>query len=338
MIVSLCLAAVDCHLSGRPRWAFWMWVLAALGRPEVWPFLGLYALWLWRAWPGYRWMIAAGLVLTALLWFGIPALTSKSALTAANIAERSPRALRSNKVYGEIDRFFDLHEMPVWIAALLAMLLAVYRRERFTVLLAAGALAWVVVEIAFVLHGWPGVNRYLFEPVAVAAVLAGTFAGRVILDLPPLIGSLARRLSPGTIGSRLAGRLGAWSAVIVLVALAGSMLPAARSRYAIERRDLSHERGRATELGRLSAVVQRLGVSRIWSCGQPNIQIGNQSVLAWYMGVNVGQLYVSQRYQRLHPSPLVNIYPITNGWKVFPSHLNASSPAYCGRLRLIYRS
>ena len=335
MILSLCLAAIDCHLSGRPRWAFWIWVLAALGRPEAWPFLGVYALWLWRVHPRYRVTIAAGLVLIPLLWFGIPALTSKSPFTAANIAEGSPRALHSNKIYGEIDRFFDLHETPVWIAALLATLLALFRRERFTVVLAAGALAWVVVEIAFVLHGWPGVPRYLFEPVGVVAVLAGVFAGRVILDLPPVIGSLGRRLS---LGGRLAGQLGAWGAVVVLIALAGSMLPATRSRYEIERQDLAHERARATELGRLSAVVNKIGVARIWACGQPNIQIGYQSVLAWYMGVDIGKLYVSKRHQKLHPAPLINMYPITDGWKVFPSHLRAGSPAYCSRLRLIYRS
>jgi hypothetical protein len=39
MIVALVLAAVDFHLSGRHWWAYAMWMLAALGRPEVWPYL-----------------------------------------------------------------------------------------------------------------------------------------------------------------------------------------------------------------------------------------------------------------------------------------------------------
>ena len=33
MIAALCLGAIDCHLSGRPRWAFALGVLASLGRP-----------------------------------------------------------------------------------------------------------------------------------------------------------------------------------------------------------------------------------------------------------------------------------------------------------------
>src|SRR5207248_3833956 len=51
MIVALCLGAVDCHLSGRPRWAFVLGALASLGRPEVWPFFCLYSIWAWRAIP-----------------------------------------------------------------------------------------------------------------------------------------------------------------------------------------------------------------------------------------------------------------------------------------------
>ena len=109
MIVTLCLAAIDCHLSKRHRWAFALGVLACLGRPEVWPFLGLYALWAWRAMPPMRVMIAAGLALIPLLWFGIPALTADSFFVAGNLAEHSPRALHHSQVSGVLDRFFDLH-------------------------------------------------------------------------------------------------------------------------------------------------------------------------------------------------------------------------------------
>ena len=59
MIVALCLGAIDCHLSGRPRWAFALGALASLGRPEVWPFLGLYVIWAWRAIPSMRRLIVA---------------------------------------------------------------------------------------------------------------------------------------------------------------------------------------------------------------------------------------------------------------------------------------
>src|SRR5512132_2050407 len=46
LLVALALAAVDRHLAGRPKHAFLLGLGAALLRPEAWPFLGLYGLWL----------------------------------------------------------------------------------------------------------------------------------------------------------------------------------------------------------------------------------------------------------------------------------------------------
>jgi hypothetical protein len=338
MIVSLCLGAIDCQLSGRRRWAFWLWVLAGLGRPEAWPFLGVYSLWMWRTMPAYRRQIVGGLLLLPLLWFGIAGLSANTWFVAGDNALHSPRELHGSKFYGTIDRLLDLHEAPVWIAALGAVGLAVRRRERWVWLLALGALTWVVVEIAFVLHGWPGVPRYLFEPVGVACVLAGIFVGRVILDLPPLLGRVVGELSPARIRPRLTGQIGSWGAVIVLAVLAGAMLPAAASRLRTERRDLTHERARAAEIGRLSTVVARLGAARILTCGQPNIPIGYQSQLAWYLDLKIGDLYVTPSSARAPGHPLVNMFPLSNGWKVFPSNVDAAHAARCRGLRLTLRS
>ncbi|MBV9423821.1 MAG: hypothetical protein JOZ98_12980, partial [Solirubrobacterales bacterium] len=206
MIVSLCLAAVDCHLSGRRRWAFWMWWLGALGRPEVWPFFGLYGLWLWRTVPSYRRWVAAGFVLIPVFWFGIPGLTSKSLLTAGNIAENSPRAIHGNKVVGVITRFRELEPWPVWVAAGLAVAWAVYRRQRTLLVLVGGGVLWVLIEVAFALHGFPAVPRYMFEAGAVVAILAGVFVGRVILDVPPLLARWLRRLDPARLSARTAAQ------------------------------------------------------------------------------------------------------------------------------------
>lgn len=334
MIVSLCLAAIDCQLDGRRHWAFWLWVLASLGRPEAWPFLGLYSLWAWRSFPSMRRWIVPGLLLVPLLWFGIPALTANSWFVAGDNALHSPRELHQSKISGTITRFIDLHAAPVWIAALLATAWALIRRERVTLMLAGGALTWLVVEIAFVLHGWPGVPRYLFEPVGVVCVLAGVFIGKVILEVPPL----ASRLNSGRLGARTATQLGSWAAVLVLAVFVGSLLPTARTRLHVERTDLKHERARAKEINRLSTVVSRLGASRILACGQPNIPIGYQSQLAWYMGFKIGALYVSQAYEKKHPHPLVNMYPLSNGWRVFPSHLTAATAARCHGLRRVFTS
>ena len=130
MIVALCLAAIDCHLHGRPRWAFVMGALAGLGRPEVWLFLGLYSAWAWRAVPSMRWLIVTGIVLMVLLWFGIPALTSRTPFQAGSNALGSGRRLRSDRVFGTIGRFRDLNPIVLELTALLAVVIAVVRRNR----------------------------------------------------------------------------------------------------------------------------------------------------------------------------------------------------------------
>jgi len=130
IIVTLCLAAVDCILCRRYRWAFWLWWLAALGRPEAWVPMALYLVWAWRYQPQMRRQIVAGVALLPVLWFGIPAVSSKSAFSAGSLAENSPRMLRGNKITGTWGRFMGLNPAAVKLAALLAVGLAALRRDR----------------------------------------------------------------------------------------------------------------------------------------------------------------------------------------------------------------
>ncbi|MBV8429756.1 MAG: hypothetical protein JO244_01250 [Solirubrobacterales bacterium] len=338
MIVALVLAAIDCHLAGRHRWAFWIWWLGSLGRPEVWPFWLLSGLWLWRTRPEYRRWLIASVALLLFFWFGIPGLTSKSVFTAGNIAQNSARECRTNKITCTITRFHEIHANPVWILAILSVILAAWRRNRKILALTVGALAWFVIEIALAVKGFPAVPRYMFEPGAVVAILAGIFVGQVILELPGLLARPLRRLGPDRLSPGLTTRLTGWATGLVVLVVAGSMFGAAHHQYRLERTDLRGQRARTVLIGRLSGVVQRLGAGRILACGQPSIPIEYQSIFAWYANVKIGELYVSQTYLRRHPHPLVNIYPIAGpGWKVFPSHVNAASAARCSGLALIHR-
>jgi hypothetical protein len=190
-------------------------------------------------------------------------------------------------------------------------------------MLGVGTVLWVVVEIAFALHGWPAVPRYLFQAVAVVCVLCGVLVGRVLSDLPRLF------------AARNMAWAGGAAAAVVVAALLISMEPAAHSRYIIERRDLRHERARTAEFNLLRTVVDRLGASRMLGCAKINIPIEYQSVLAWYLDIKIGVLYVNPSTLARHDSPFLNVYPIHNGWKVFPSHIPPSGIARCSGLRLV---
>ncbi len=60
MLAAALLWAVLAHLSGRPRAALALATAGALLRPEVWPFLGAYGVWLWRTRPADRRAVVAG--------------------------------------------------------------------------------------------------------------------------------------------------------------------------------------------------------------------------------------------------------------------------------------
>ena len=245
MIAALCLGAIDCHLSGRPRWAFALGALAALGRPEVWPFLAIYSIWAWRAIPSMRWVVGVGIAAVLLLWFGIPAITSRSPFVAASNAFGSGRRLKSDRVFGTIGRFLDLYSTPLEIAALLSLVVAALKRDLVTLVLGAGAVAWVVIEVAFSLHGWPGLGRYMFPAAAVMVVVAAVLVGRILADLPAW---LAARLP-----ALRASGAGLAAAIVLTAVLVGTLVPSAVSRARTEHRDLKVQRLRTKNINRLSA-------------------------------------------------------------------------------------
>jgi hypothetical protein len=195
--------------------------------------------------------------------------------------------------------------------------------------LAGGIVVWVLVEVAFALHGFPAVPRYLFEPAAVLGVLAGAAVGRLLVEAPPLVS----RALPG-----LSGQVATGAVAAAALVFAAALVPVARARYDTEHRDLMHEHARTREINRLAVVVRRLGPSRILACGQPNVPIAYQSVFAWDMGTNTGHLYVDPKHLRAHPHTVVDFYALSVGWHVFPAYVTARSAPHCAGLRLRYVS
>ena len=194
MVVAICLAAIDFHLCKRYRLAFAMVLLASFGRPEAWPFALGYAIWAWWRVPGMRVLAVAGVVSIPLIWFGVSALTAKSWLRPGDLALDSVNVLHGNKFIGVTRRLLGLYEPPMQIAAGLAIAFAVVIRDKVWLTLAGLAFVWLAIEIAFALHGWSAVTRYLFEPEAVLVVLAGAGLGRVLAaGSPTSVAARARR-------------------------------------------------------------------------------------------------------------------------------------------------
>jgi hypothetical protein len=299
IVVALCLGAIDCHLSGRERWAYSLLALAGLARPEVWLFQGLYAIWCWRRVPSMRVFMAVWVVVMLALWFGIPAITAKTFFIAGQNALNSPRELHSNKVFGTIGRFLSLYERPVEVAAGVALLLAAWRRDRRTLILFACVAGWVLLEIAFVLHGWAGVKRYLFPPAALGAVLAGVGIGWLLASPP---------------------RVPSWVGVALAVVLMGSFIPGGVSAARAEHKDLHEQRKRSAVINQLAALVDHLGgPDKFHGCGEPLTRLQYQSMVAFTLHLNVATIGYKYGPAIASTRPIILITPgPVSGWEIQP--------------------
>jgi hypothetical protein len=316
MIVALCLAAIDFHLHRRPRLAFWMLALAALGRPEVWLAVFFYAIWSWRAVPGMRRHVIVGFIAVVLLWFGIPILTSHNWFAAGDVASTSSTPVPGNKFTGVINRFLGLYEFPMQLAVLVALAVAALRRDFSWLILAGFAMLWVAVEIGFALHGWGASPRYMFEPAAVLIVLAGAGCGRLLA------------LAPGMALVR-------WVGVAAVVGLLVTMAPHAQIRARLLHNGIVLGRQWALQIHRLQRVIAISGgTKKIDACGQPVTSVSFQSILAWELGHNVSEVGWSPPYWTSLKRPIVIFQPIGAGWVLTPVHTAPNMVKACNHLNL----
>ena len=231
--------------------------------------VGLYLL---RKHPNMRKDVIGGAVITLFMWFGVPTITNGRPNIAGQLALRSPRECTTGKITCTISRFAALDYIALELAALLVLGLAVLRRNWTVVTLAGMAAGWVVIEIAFVLHGFPGVPRYLFEPAGLTAVLAGICFGWLLLD-----------------AKRYWRALPSWAGIPVAAVLLVVMVPKGIANARAEHKDIYHERARTIEINKLGALISALGgPQQVQACGWPVLNVEYVSVMGWYLHRNTG--------------------------------------------------
>jgi hypothetical protein len=179
LLAAAAVWAIVAELEGRRRTALVLGTAAALLRPEVWPFLGLYGIWLWRHEPGVRRTIVACGAVVPLLWFGPDVIGAGGALGASKAARGTPSpgsaALASFPALALVEDTVSLLTVPALAAALLATALG----GRTVRVLAAGAAAWVAIVAVMTQAGYAGNPRYLVAAAAIACALAGVGAVRL---------------------------------------------------------------------------------------------------------------------------------------------------------------
>jgi hypothetical protein len=315
MIVALCLGAIECHLSERHRLAFACVWLAALGRPEAWPFAAGYAVWSWRGVPSMRPLAVIGVLLIPVSWFIVPGLTSHSWLSPGDLALGQSTVIHGNKFLGVFGRLRHLTGAPMQVAVVISIVWAVLRRDAPTLALTGLALLWALIEIAFALHGWSAVSRYLIEPGAVLIVVAAIGVGNAVAHAPP--GRAALR----------------WLGPLAVIVLGAAMIPYIRSTLRTDHGLVDEAHVAQVQIDRLSAVVAADGGARaIRECGQPVSTLGYQSTLAWELDMNVGNVGFKPGRSIDSGIPIVFFKPHKYGWIVHATHSAPAAAARCAKL------
>ncbi|MBF6621853.1 MAG: DUF2029 domain-containing protein [Patulibacter sp.] len=178
LLGALVVWAVLAHVEDRPRTAFWLLVAGTLIRPEVWPFLAGYALWLaWRERIAWRTAIGAGTAVLAL-WV-VPDLLS-SGLESTKGATGTPSAGSAGLTEVPfLSVWADLVEQATW-PVLLAALAAAFvtwrtgRPQGRILAICLGLVAAYVLLVATMAQlGFAGNPRYLVPALTLLAAVAG---------------------------------------------------------------------------------------------------------------------------------------------------------------------
>ena len=293
----LVLLAIERHLDGKPRQTFIIGFFPALDRPEVWPFWGLYGLYLWRRDPGARKIILALFALVPCLWF-LPELWGSGHLFRGVDHDLNPNhgaAIAKCPFCAEIKAASLLALIRIkYVAGLTALgaaiVVAVPLRRRtgsfreavreqshrpagIVLAVALTAILWFVEISAMTQYGFSGNQRYLVIGVALVAVLAGVGWGVAAWKLGQLLGRVIRPAPGATVG--------VVAATAVFLFFGGWV-----AKY-FNARAIGHTLGYQAELRRdVSAIIDKAGGAKaVIACGHVETENYQVPMVAWYLGV-----------------------------------------------------
>jgi hypothetical protein len=265
-LIVLALAAVDGHLAGRRRAPLVLFALTGLIRPEAWVLLAAYGAVAWRRDRALRPLIAAVVVLPAVLWLGLDWAGSGDPLHAGNTATEATEGSAAHAAVPALEvvrRAAEAVIVPTLVLAVVALGLAVQRRDRRVLGLGVLALGWIAVVAVMSEAGFTGTRRYLAVPAAALCVAAGV--GVVwLMDL-----ARERRARAAIVGA------------VCAVALVPALL---RAREDVRLQSVA--RSQAHQLSELrSAVTAVGGRAAVVRAGRPVVNPWLQTALAWELRV-----------------------------------------------------
>ena len=284
LLAALVLWAFERHLDGRRDHALYLGVACALLRPEVWPFLGLYGLWLWFAEPRLRLRMVAFAALIPALWF-LPEWWGAGdpfrAGSRANAPNQGSAAFAASPAVELLERHLGVTIAPVEFGTVIATVYAAVmwltrRREGQTLALALGGFAWFALVAAMTEAGFAGNQRYLIVTTVVMCVLGGMGAVRVLQGVE----WVALRLS----GSRRVGTTAAVATFVLGFAIASPQIVSKFDNTARVNGGLEHEAYLWHDLK--SLIDASGGPERLRACGSIYGGPFQTQMIAYELGIH----------------------------------------------------
>jgi hypothetical protein len=287
ILVAIAVWAVDRLLDRRHLQAYVIMAAGGLIRPEWWPFLGLYAIWLWFREPAFsrpamRLVLLAGLAVQPIGWFVPPWITTGQPFLAATHAADYNGHLGSDVLRSILARGVRDQLLPALILALVAVVIGWVRdRNRIILAIGAGIIGWWVVVVGETLDGYPGLERFFLPAAALTTVLGGVGLAEVARLAGGLAGSARRPVIAG-------------AALLLAVAC----IPFTTTQISVVRADERHAVQGVHLLDTLTqAVAAAGGKARVLPCPSSFTAVNHsaQTALAWKLGVTLQRVGTSMR-------------------------------------------
>jgi hypothetical protein len=284
LLAGLVLWAFERHLDGRRDHALYLGFACALLRPEAWPFLGVYGLWLWFSEPRLRRAMVVMAALIPVLWFAPEWWGSGDPFRAgsrANAPNAGSVAFADHPALELVGRFRKAVIAPVKGGVVIAVIYALVmwarrRREGITLAVFAGGLAWLLLVAVMTQAGFAGNYRYLIVTTAAAAVLGGIGAARVLQG----VGWLGER----AFGSARRGALTAAAACLAALAVSAPFIREKADNTTRVRGGLEHE---AAVYHDFKGLLDRAGGrKRLLACGGVFSGPFQTQMIAYYLHIH----------------------------------------------------
>jgi len=291
ILAAVVLWAFERHLDGRRDHALYLGVAAALLRPEAWPFLALYGVWLWFFEPRLRLRLVAFAALVPAVWF-LPEWWGAGepfrAGSRANAPNPGSAAFAAHPAIELFKRFAESTVAPVEAGTLVAVGVAavawIRRRAQGAVLaLAALGFSWFALVAVMTEAGFAGNQRYLMVTTAAVSVLGGVGAVRVLQGVELLGQRWFGNRSPR------AGAITAAAALVAGVAIASPTIVAKADNTGRVQGGIEHEAYLWHDLKAL--IDANGGKDRLLACGGVFSGPFQTQMVAYELGIhgiNVG--------------------------------------------------